>query len=619
MTEARRFWWVILALWVLTVLGHLAGALLFPDQLWGSHLYRFVGPAVAIPGILLAVLAGALLFVTPAHLPSPPTPHRRTWMLEIATAGAAFVLFWTFRVRHLLLGDSYVVVNTLPQGGGLHPREPLTQFLHESVYRALQHLPAMHALPPSEVAWRGVALESAICGALLVLVASRLAREIARAGIDRAPAGLIALVLMTQGYTLLCFGYVENYTYPLLAIALYLFVALRHLNGRGSLLAPAATMILACGLHLSAVSLVPSLAVLAIRGLSASATRRRTLRDLIAAAVLLIALLLMPSLLGSRLSGGEMVRNILVEAWHGHRTGSGISYIFSGRHVRDFFNEQFLIGPLGMFLLLPAGVMAIASGVWRRATPLFLLTAAVVPLAGSWMASDPALGYPRDWDVFAPFALVFTTAGLGLFLIRGWGESDSGDTGRTGASDRIGSKDPDIRGFLLCAAVLSLFHLLPWVAVNASEARALERTKHLPMGYGRGQVVVGRYYLERKLYPDAKRWFEESLREYPRNVNAYQLLGSMYVEQGEWEKAAEAYERAIVLRPDKLEFHDECARTLVQLGRYREAEKHLRFVAVQLRHDPNAWRALGMVLQKLGQADSAQAAFDRADRETAGH
>jgi tetratricopeptide (TPR) repeat protein len=609
MTAARSLWWTILALWIVTVLGHLAGAVLLPDQLWGMHLYRFVAPPVVIGGVLLAVVAGVLLFKDPGSLPSASVPRRFAPFLEAGAAAAAFVVFWAFRVRHLLLGDSYVLVQSVPAGASLHPREPLTAFLHESLYRALRHLPLLRAMPKPDAAWWTVALESALCGALFLIVAVRLAREIVRSTSGGASPALIALILMAQGYALLFFGYVENYTYLLLATGVYLLLSLRYSNGRGSLLAPAIALILAFWLHLSALALAPSFVVLAAWGLRCGDTRRKALRDLLVAAALLAVSLMIPSLLGSRLSGGAMVRSILREAWQGHRTGAGIPYMVSGRHVRDFCSEQFLVGPLGMLLLLPAAVMALVRGAWRKATPLFLLAAALPPLLGAWMASDPNLGYPRDWDVFAPLALTFTAAGLGLFLPSKLAESSA-------------RRGPDrwLRRALLCAVVLSLFHLVPWVALNASEERALERTQHLPMGYGRAQVVVGRYYLERKMYPLAESWFRKSLEEFPQNVNAYQLLGSMYAEQGAWEKAARAYELALRLRPDKLEFHDQRARALVRIGRYEEAEKDLRYVAEQMRDDANAWKALGIVLQQLGRSDSAQAAFDRADRyrESAG-
>jgi tetratricopeptide (TPR) repeat protein len=602
MTGGRRFWWAILGLWILSVSAHVAGALWFPDQLWGSHLYRFATPAVVVLGVTLALLAGGLLFAGPAELPSLRLSRRHRPILEMAAAAAGLVVFWTFRVRHLLLGDSYIVVNTLPMGGGLHPREPLTIFLHQSVYRALRHLPAMSALPATEAAWRSVALESAACGAGFIFVVLHIAREIVRLGNGGASSVAVALVLAAQGYALLFFGYVENYTYLILAMAVYLLVALRYLRGRGHLLTPAVVLLVASWLHLSAVALVPSFMVLVIHGTRQRETRPKAIRDLLLAATFVLMSFAIPSLLGSQWNGLRMVQNIMGEAWRGHRTGSGLSYMFSGRHFRDFFSEQFLIGPLGMFLLLPAAVVAIARRTWKRSAPLYLLAAALVPLAGAWAASDPGLGYPRDWDIFAPWGLMFTAAGLGLFQVRQAGRETLGR-----------AKEPAAVRALLCAGALSLFHLVPWVAVNTSQDRALERAKLVPMGYGRGQVVVGRYYLERKMYPDAKLWFEKSLREYPRNVNAYQLLGSMYLEQGSWADAASAYEGAIRCRPDRLDFHSQYAQALVRLGRYREAEKHLRYVAERLPDDPNAWEALGLVLQQLGDADSARAALDRAD------
>src|SRR5207344_281825 len=95
----------------------------------------------------------------------------------------------------------------------------------------------------------------------------------------------------------------------------------------------------------------------------------------------------------------------------------GSAALWSYAHLRDFFNCQLLIGPLGLLLTL----FGIGAGVaaWRTRDPrgAWLFATALLALAVSFSVRDLRLGYPRDWDLFAPFGVA--TAAFGAwFLLR---------------------------------------------------------------------------------------------------------------------------------------------------------------------------------------------------------
>src|SRR6185436_10377018 len=96
----------------------------------------------------------------------------------------------------------------------------------------------------------------------------------------RATRVLVFTTLVAQGYLQLYFGYVENYTFLALALAAYALTALRALDGRAPLLAPAACLVLALALHLSAAVVVPSFIVLDACRLLSPRARVAALRDL---------------------------------------------------------------------------------------------------------------------------------------------------------------------------------------------------------------------------------------------------------------------------------------------------------------------------------------------------
>src|SRR4030095_2886868 len=125
--------------------------------------------------------------------------------------------------------------------------------------------------------------------------------------------------------------------------------------------------------------------------------------------------------------------------------------------------EQTLIGPLGLFLFVPAacGFLMARRGSWRM--PSFLLLLGVTYLGASFVPRDLRLGYARDWDLFAPAGLVFTAVGAWFALASG---------------ERRAPLSVAFSILLAC----SLYHKVPWIAVNHSFERSLERLKLLPLG-----------------------------------------------------------------------------------------------------------------------------------------
>ena len=97
--------------------------------------------------------------------------------------------------------------------------------------------------------------------------------------------------------------------------------------------------------------------------------------------------------------------------------GSGLAYIFSGVHLRDLLDEQYLIGPLGAVFFVPA-VFHSFNRLRRDFSAAFLALTGLVVLLACWITAEPALGYARDWDLFSPVGIVFTVGGLYFLLPR---------------------------------------------------------------------------------------------------------------------------------------------------------------------------------------------------------
>jgi tetratricopeptide (TPR) repeat protein len=395
----------------------------------------------------------------------------------------------------------------------------------------------------------------------------------------------VAGLFLAQGYMQLFCGYVENYAPYTLALGLFLWLGLRFVDCRAPFFAPALAALLAFGLHLSGAVLFPALVFLWVAGLRRPARRRSVLRDtamaLVAGVLLVVAL--------ARLGGGYRLGESFLQVFRAAVVGGGAdaSYLWSLRHVRDFLNEQLLIGPLGFLLFVPALVVAWRSGAWRHPTTGFLLVCGLAYLGASWVAGDSNLGYARNWDLLAPGGLVQAAAGLGILagVVSG----------------------PVLRPAALAVALgVSLYHTSPWIALNASTERGLQRMAGLPLGEGRAPTAVGNWYLRRGDDRRAREWFEKALGEYPRNVNALELLGLIHSRGGRMQEAAAAFERASALRPDKPDYRHNLAEALFQLGRYAEALPHDERLCRERPESFRAWERRYRSLAALGRSEEAR-------------
>src|SRR5262249_43253621 len=143
------------------------------------------------------------------------------------------------------------------------------------------------------------------------------------------------------------------------------------------LLWPGVALMLAVGFHLAAVLLLPSFLLLAT--LAIARRESRTTSELSLAALAVLGLT-DAWLLARAHPGYDLAHQIVARprtAWTG---GVERTPLFSPRHVAEFLNEQALIGPLGLFLFVPAVCAFVFArrGSWR--VPSFLLLLGVTYL-----------------------------------------------------------------------------------------------------------------------------------------------------------------------------------------------------------------------------------------------
>ncbi|HKQ59305.1 MAG TPA: tetratricopeptide repeat protein [Candidatus Eisenbacteria bacterium] len=555
-------------------------SLLWADRLWGAHFYGFF-PRIVLPIAALTALATIAIAWRSAGAtreePQPIAP-RTNWLLIGAAALVSGILFWVFRDRHLFWGDALPLSINIPKGQAFHPDEPLTLFIHQMLYRL------------GGGRWSAVtavAIGSVLAGMLFSGWAVHWFSSRARG--PAVAIGAVA-VLLAQGFASIFFGHVENYSYLAVALLVFFTTGVDFIEGRGGPFAPLIAAVVAYALHiLGGLTLAPA-AVLVAYGLWRPERRGRTALAVLAA----VALLLVASLATAHLyQGRSLLSGILAGATKVLGNSSlRAPTLLDAHHWANVWSQLELVGPLSLPWLAVVVVVLWPAGAGRSATTVFLLVGAAALLGPRLVMGEGALGAARDWDIFAAPALVAPLAGLTLAL---------------SALD-----DRRARALMLALLAASLFHTVPWIALNNSVERTMARVERLPLTHGRGETMIGTYYLNQGELRKAERWFRLAIASDPMNSNSQSGLGLALARQNRLAEALGPMVAAVRLRPNVVTYQDDLISLFLALERWDQAASALR---LRLKYEPRhvlSWVTLAECAARAGNVDRAVSILEEA-------
>jgi tetratricopeptide (TPR) repeat protein len=518
---------------------HLAAPLL-PGAMWGVDALGY-HPNLVIPFLLLSVFL--IYFCTDSSRVSSVVSLATRWSrfvemrwLLVALFGAAFLVF---SVQTHLLGDGRLLVRELILGAeSPEARAPLSLFL-------IQFLHGL--LGDAVMTYRVISVGAGLAFAYVTFLISR---ELTQSSILRFG---VSVLLIVQGYAVLFFGYVETYSILFLASSLYVYAAIRYLNGITSLGISGAILGVAICFHLAALALVPSF--LALPFVRKDLIQIRTVGAVAMLPVVSLGTLyfldyVMPW------NGGESLLAKHILPIGSLPEGSTAAYtIFDAYHVVDLANALMIAGPAFV-----VGFPLFFSSHIRDAVGLWFLVLCVPPLLMTWII-NPEIGAFRDWDVLA-FPTLFLTVGICRFLAR--------------------LDDTSAMSYLILLLGVSLLHLVPWVLVNSDADRSVHR-------------------------------FQELLRTTPltRRAAAYgwDTVGGYYREEGRFESAYRAYLTAIEVDPTHPRIRRTAGHTAGELGLDGDAVRHFEAAKQLLPDDETLAANYGKALLKVGRNDEAAEQF----------
>jgi tetratricopeptide (TPR) repeat protein len=491
-TDYAHITLILSLLCLLIIVIHFIASFFPKGRIWGINQWAYFPSWITFPVTFLA-----LLFFLPSFnrfvlniikaLISPlfrrMQKKRHIWYLIFSLL--FFILFWLLRTRTHFLGDGYQILsNVETRHLAIKWTEFLESFLHLKVFNLAKSL----FNPDVETVY---ALLSCLAGSIFVFLSFLFADFLGKNGAQlKIPplAGkiLIFLILISMGSIQLFFGYAEHYTFLFLSIFGFLFLSILYIvenpafDGEGNhedssrmkLIFPILTFLLAFLFHVSALYLLPSLFFLFLVTIEKSKFQRGK-RLLLGILALFLAVIIF---LGYKRYSWS-VPPLFVPLVHGRYSGPGYT-LFSLPHLLDFFNQQLLVSPVGLILIL-AFLICKRRFFFVNRTSQFLLIVALSQLLFNFLM-DPALGASRDWDLFSAVGLGYTI--LGLYLLLGF------------LKDKL-----KFEYLATILVVTSLYSTIPWIALNSCAPKTIERFRNLlsidPKKSQNGHFVLFKYFM----------------------------------------------------------------------------------------------------------------------------
>jgi tetratricopeptide (TPR) repeat protein len=448
------------------------------------------------------------------------------------------VLFWIFRSRTYFLGDGSNYVSNLNTGvKTLIWSELLESILHVQLYRFLN----LYFSADGQLAYQ---IASIVAGAIFVFLVFLFSEYLGR---DLFEKVFVFTILVIMGSVELFFGYVEHYSYVLIATLSYLLFSLKWIENRGKIVIPVLLFLLSVVFHFSSFFLLPSLVYLLLLTGSRGITPKKVL--IIGGGAFLALLLVSIYVYTSK----PLIIRIFVLPFEGKFTTSGYTS-FSFAHLLDILNELLLLAPAGVILILVTLLVAFKKTEVKSPRIFFLLLVAGFGFIYHF-TFDPLLGAGRDWDMFAITSAGYSILGICLFL----------------------KANANPKSFKYASVILvwtSFVSLIPWVALNINETKSVQRFRDLleldPQKSRSGRFFLMNYFEKEGMINEAQK---EDLRQkelFPAYFLA--LEARKYYDQGMPDTALVMLRKAVELDPFFSEIHYHLARILYLQGNLDSAE-----------------------------------------------
>jgi hypothetical protein len=490
------------------------------ERSWGVNFVSFFEPPlIAAFYLLLAVAlippvnrcaAGIFASLSRAKLLGAAKRWRHVLFL-LLSVGAAFA-FRALQVKYTFLGDVGVRPAQLEQGEIVH-NEYLSMYLLIRIYRYL------HALW-GYTGMQTIQLVAYITGGLFIF-ASLLTADALGKTLLKKLAYFVVATLSLAALVQFC-GYSEIYAFALLLLQLYLYLCTLHLQGKISIVLPAAALVVGIAMHMLLACMAPSLLFLFYRSVLWRHKFFRKRSTLVGLAILALPL------------ACYLVKHVVSREMLPFYPGEkNLMTMFSMAHYKELANQFLLSGSFVFVMWIAVLLFYLWNKVRLTAIHCFYLIASI-SIMGLMFINNNLRG-SGDWDVFS-FTAVVNNALAAILLLN--------------LHERRLAKN--IKYGVCVTAVFALLHNGFWVATNASDKsigwveRAFEKD---PANYYRSsfsnESMLGAIFSSNGLKEKSLYWEEKAYRRHQNDPRTGFNYANVLVREGRVDEAVKIYEASI--------------------------------------------------------------------------
>jgi tetratricopeptide (TPR) repeat protein len=600
------------------ILVHVLTMYAAPAFMWGVHFYHFhpvwMGWVMALFSLTLLIPGVGEFFYLKLETFAQKISRPFTGWGENKTFALLSLLslpiFWFFRTKRHLLGDGMFRILDLPNGK-IHLQEWLDGFIHLIFYRA------MHKLVPLWTPELTYSVISILCGGLFVFLALKLSSFLGKSDLGKV---LIFFFLITLGSVQLFFGYVESYTILQVMLLAYVLFAARYLLGKTSIFPVLVVFVISVGLHITSLIYIPSFIYLLLKRRKDESAGEKGLGKTISNAFI-VAVLILASVL--------VILWVVVVAIGLEKTGKGIFILplletktypfgmFSLGHISEFVNQLLLLTPMGISLMFFFLFFKLRRREFRNRLINFLFLAAACALVYLF-AFNFTLG-SADWDLRSSPAIFFGLLGVLSFL--DWGERRYAlkkvfPEGKTTESTNHPQKSSlgwrRYRTWGLIFICFGLFHTIPWILINASRSKSLDRYLMIQEvdPHPVDEIDYNLYKIARILKWEKEFWevvwlYRRAIERNPLDSLSWYNLAASYHQVEELDSAVVVLEHFFKIDPKHPKANWIMGNVLLRREEYAEALRYLEKGYNYLQDNPRYLYELGVALVNTNQVLAA--------------
>jgi len=440
----------------------------------------------------------------------------------------AAVLSWTLRQSTHFLGDGYLWASRMQSGELFSWMRPLSS----SIYQVMYGVTNVFWRPAADSPYAAAAIVSVISGLVFLVFAYKTACALAA---DTAGRIFLFAAVLSAGTTTLFFGYVEAYAPVAAGVMAFIYFGIRYVQRRERAYFLIVIFLVGLALHMTLMALLPSLVVMLLTRGETAPVRRKVFAGFSLAVALGLAALWITQ--RQTLFAGFFNETFLPFAPNAQSTRAAY-LMMSPKHFFDVGNEILLICPMAVLglagFLFPAKSADADDG---KAT--FFLGSIAFFYVAEYFVFNTVLGAGRDWDVLSPMAIPLSLYAA-LVLLK-----------------RFRNIRRELAIFALALLVL---HTGPWVAVNSSREKSLNRFADLAdNGYwsvyakAYAYELLAKHALNNNDEPNALRFFNAALKTDPKNKRYRYDLARIYMNGKKYPDAMNLYREILDREPASLE------------------------------------------------------------------